>query len=279
MALISIDENKCKKDGICVNECPMVIISQPDPKSVPVAASNAEKMCLTCGHCVAVCPHGALSLKDMGVDECPPIRKEFAVNREQVEQLLRSRRSVRHFKDKAAPEELIEKLVDMAHYAPTAHNEQEVCWTVINGKDEVKKIAGIVIDGMRAMIKNDPETAKKMSLNLLVGAWDFGMDVVCRDAHHLILVYTEDANSPFAESHVTDCATALAYMELAAPSLGLGTFWNGMFLAAIKMWEPLRTALGFSGKVRCHGVLTAGYPKFKYYRMPSRTKANIRWGI
>ena len=61
MGLLIIDEEKCRKDGICVRECPMVIIKQKDENSFPEMAPGGEDICNACGHCVAVCPHGALS--------------------------------------------------------------------------------------------------------------------------------------------------------------------------------------------------------------------------
>ncbi|NQU15958.1 MAG: 4Fe-4S binding protein [Desulfobacteraceae bacterium] len=35
MGLLIIDENKCKKDGICASECPMAIIKLKDDESFP----------------------------------------------------------------------------------------------------------------------------------------------------------------------------------------------------------------------------------------------------
>ncbi len=279
MAVITIDENKCKKDGICVRECPMMIIVQSDKDAVPIEAGHGEQMCIKCGHCVAVCPHGAISHKEISVEDCPPIMEQLMVSEDQVAQFMRSRRSVRCYKEKAAPKEVIEKLIDMAHYAPTGHNDQEVRWMVVNGKQEVKKLTDMAVDGMRSLVKAQPDIANSLGLSMIVAAYDAGMDVICRDAPHLIFTYTKIDNPVMSDFHSTDCASALAYVELAAPTLGLGTCWNGLFMAAIRMWKPLRTALGFGGNIRCHGVLMAGYPKFKYYRMPMRHKADIKWGV
>ena len=66
MTLFTIDPEKCKRDGICVNECPARIIVQADKDSVPSLVEGGEALCINCGHCVAVCPHEAFSLKTMG---------------------------------------------------------------------------------------------------------------------------------------------------------------------------------------------------------------------
>ncbi len=277
MTLLTIDEEKCKRDGLCVRECPFMLITQPDPKSVPFTNQGADKLCLNCGHCVAVCPHGALSHRNMSADECLEIKKELVVDVAQVEQLLRSRRSIRAFKDKVVPQDVLEKLIDLAHYAPTAHNDQEVQWVVVSGFENVKKIAGMAVDSMREIIKNNPDSPINVNLGMIVGAWDMGLDVVCRNAPHFICAHAEHGTSPFSEYYPLDCATALAYVELAAPSLGLGTCWNGIVLSNIAKWQPLRDFLGIPEMNICYGALIAGYPKVKYYRMPLRNTPRVIW--
>ena len=42
MAFLTIDETKCKKDGICAAECPRRIIIQEDDKSFPQVTQTDE---------------------------------------------------------------------------------------------------------------------------------------------------------------------------------------------------------------------------------------------
>jgi nitroreductase/NAD-dependent dihydropyrimidine dehydrogenase PreA subunit len=276
MSLITIDENKCNKDGICVKECPLALLAQEDEKSIPKVADNAETMCIHCGHCVAVCPTGALSLIDIDANECLPIKKELMLNSEQVEQFLRSRRSIRNFKEKEVPKETIAKLIDLARYAPTAHNDQAVEWIVICGKDEIKKYTELVVEYFRQVLNEDPKDSRKNHYDLIVGAWDMGIDIIGRNASQLIFTHASK-KEVFSSFYATDCATALGYMELAAPSLGLGTCWNGMYLTAINESKALRDALCIPEQNGCYGALMAGYPAVKYYRMPTRKEPKIIW--
>ena len=71
MKLFTVDEQKCKRDGICAAECPRAIIDFRDDGSVPRPTADAETVCIHCGHCVAVCPHGALALSDLAPGDCP----------------------------------------------------------------------------------------------------------------------------------------------------------------------------------------------------------------
>ena len=105
MSLFLIDEKKCKRDGICVAECPMQIIEMKDAKSLPTPTADAAQRCIKCGHCVAVCPHGAFTHTMMNAGDFPSMKKEFALSPGQAEHFLRSRRSVRTYQDKSIERE------------------------------------------------------------------------------------------------------------------------------------------------------------------------------
>ena len=79
MSHFIIDQDKCKRDGICAAECPMRII-EFKADHVPTPVENAEELCIHCGHCVAICPHGAFSLADMKPEECPPVKNDLALS-------------------------------------------------------------------------------------------------------------------------------------------------------------------------------------------------------
>ena len=116
MAILTIDETKCKQDGICAAECPRRIITQVDDASYPQIAEADEAYCMVCGHCVAVCPHGALDHASMTADDCLPVREEYLVSPEQVVHFLRARRSIRAYKKKDVPRGKVTKLIDVARF-------------------------------------------------------------------------------------------------------------------------------------------------------------------
>src|SRR4030042_610049 len=122
MSLFVIDPTKCKRDAICAAECPARIIRLKDKESFPEPIENAEEYCINCGHCVAVCPHAALSHEIMGPEDCPDIKRELLPRADQIDHLLRSRRSIRTFKAEPLDRETLLGLIDTARYGPTAHN-------------------------------------------------------------------------------------------------------------------------------------------------------------
>lgn len=152
MSYFEIDAEKCMHDGICVAECPMRILEIKDASLPPSPVEGAEEKCIRCGHCVAVCPHGAFSLEEMKTEDCPPVRNDMALSVEHVEHFLRSRRSIRTYQDKAIEREKLEKLIDIARYAPTGTNSQQVKWLAVNSRDGVRSMAGLVVDLIRHLI-------------------------------------------------------------------------------------------------------------------------------
>jgi nitroreductase/NAD-dependent dihydropyrimidine dehydrogenase PreA subunit len=273
MKFISVDRNKCNQDGICVSECPARIIVMDAKEGYPVPASDFKDFCLKCGHCVSVCPADALHLDWLGPEECPPINKERGVTPEQAEQFLCGRRSIRTFKEKKVPRELIEKLLQVACAAPSARNQQPWHWIVIQDPAEIRKIAGMVIDAMRSVVQADPETARTMGFPRTVAFWDQGYDRICRGAPLLIISHA-DKNWMFGPE---DTALALSLLDLYATSLGLGACWAGLVYKTVNVYPPLFEALSLPADHLAFGAMMIGYPKFKYRRIPVRNKPRVTW--
>ncbi|MCL6638110.1 MAG: nitroreductase family protein [Firmicutes bacterium] len=268
-----IDSEKCRRDGICARDCPMGIIRFNGPDALPSAVHGAAEVCINCGHCVAVCPHGALSLRGMKAEECSPLRKELLPTPEQAAHFLTSRRSIRQYKARPVTREILSRLIEVAGYAPSGHNIRPVNWLVIEDGAEVKRLAGLVIDWMRLMIKEKPELAGPLHMDKVVSFWEKGVDRICRGAPHVILAHAP-ASLRVAQP---SCTIALTYLELAAYSMGLGACWAGFFAAAAAAYPPLTRELGLPEGHQCFGAMMVGYPAVQYHRIPLRKKPAITW--
>ena len=273
MSLITVNQEKCKQDGICAEVCPAGIIELKGKDLFPALIDGGDAVCISCGHCVAVCPHGAMSHVAMKPEDCPPVRDEWLLNPEQVEHFLRSRRSIRTFKKQLAGQDVLGKLIDVARFAPSGHNLQPVQWAVIYHSDEVRRLAEEVIDWMRFLIHEGSPLVTTLNLKRVVAFWEAGFDPICRNAPHVIVAnaHKEDRGAPSA------CTIALTYLELAAPSFGLGACWAGYLNAAAISWKPLHKALELPEGNVSYGAMMVGYPKFKYYRLPLRNDSKIIW--
>ncbi|MBF0201301.1 MAG: nitroreductase family protein [Desulfamplus sp.] len=269
MNLISIDREKCVKDAICAAECPVKIIDVQN--GFPEIIKGTEKFCINCGHCVAVCPSAALSHKNISIEDCLEINPDLAIGPQQVEQFLRSRRSIRSYKKKPVEKELLEKLITLAGHAPSGHNLQPVHWHVIHEREELTKLCSHVVDWMRWMIKEQPQAAALLELEMVVKGQEAGNDIITRDAPHLILAHGIQ-KSPIAQPA---CTIALTWLELTLPSFGLGGCWCGFFNAAAMFWPPLQKELGLKQGHISYGAMMVGYPRYAYHRMPPRNPPRI----
>jgi nitroreductase/NAD-dependent dihydropyrimidine dehydrogenase PreA subunit len=272
MRRLIVDETKCKKDAVCANECPMAIIKFGSDNGFPELVPGGDQACLVCGHCVAVCPHGALSHSEIPVDDCPAIEKELVIDQHQAAQFLRSRRSIRFFKDEPPDRATIQRLIEIARYAPTAGNTQRVEWLVLTDRRKIKGMAGTAADWMRALLEKAPQSAPPY-MPVVVRAWDMGFDAILRDAPVLIV-----ASAPReADNGMVDVTLALSYLELAAPTLGLGTCWAGLLQGALLSSSAVRAALGLPDGHPHHYPMMIGRPKTKYCRLPQRKPPKITW--
>ena len=270
--MLTIDESLCKKDGFCVVECPVGVITMRDSNSLPETVKGAETACLLCGHCVAVCPHGALSHYGTPLETCTEIDKELTIDGDQGIQFLRSRRSVRLFKEKPVSRKTVEQLISVARYAPTGSNLQLVEWVVFDDKDTLLELSGHAVDWMRETLKQSPMSAPPYMAKL-IDAWDAGHDAILRNAPAIILgMVNKDGRNG-----LVDTTIALTYIDLIAPKFGLGTCWAGLLQGAMINWPPTKKAIGISDEYPFHYPMMVGYNKSRYYRMPERNLPQITW--
>jgi nitroreductase len=106
------------------------------------------------------------------------------------------------------------------------------------------------------------------------GARETGKDIVLRDAPHLIVALC-DKSFPGGPNNAH---FSLAYAELFAPSVGVGTCWAGFFLlAAFSGYTALFDILNLPEGKTVAGALMAGYPRHKHRRLVDRNPLNVQW--
>ena len=273
MSLPNVDHHKCNRDGRCAAVCPARIIRMDAQENYPVPTPDFTELCLKCGHCVAICPTGAFRLDWLGPQDCKPITRELSVTPGQAEQFLCARRSVRAFRERPVPREMLEKLLEIACHAPSAKNGQPWHWVVVLDPSEVRRLAGMVVDWMRHVIRGNPEDEAIQGFIRVVRSWDEGYDRICRGAPHLIVAHAERTWGFGAE----DCALALGLLDLYGTSVGLGACWAGYFYQAVNAHAPLFEALGLPPGHAAFGAMMVGYPRFCYQRIPVRIRPRVTW--
>lgn len=269
--LLSIDESKCKRCGQCASVCPMglVVIGSRSPRTL----RTASERCIRCGHCVAACPVGLLRHEQLPAEPCLPLDHDWRGTPDAVGQLIRGRRSIRHYKPEAVKKSVLLSVLDAARYAPTAMNSQSVKWRVVYNEGEVKKLSSAVIDWMRELMRKDEAVAGRYSAATLVAAWDAGLDPILRGSPHVLVAYGAQ-DDPMASG---SCMIALTTADLAAQSLGLGTCWAGFLHLAARSAPAVQEALALPAGHVMHGGLMIGYPAQTYHCVPPRKPLAVDW--
>lgn len=270
---ITFDGDACTRCGICAEVCPNGIIMQERQGALPLLVPAREATCIRCGHCVAVCPTGAISAGYPAEGPQYLTDGSAAIAPADLAAYLRSRRSIRRYEDRTVDRETIEALLDVVRFAPSGVNRQPVHWLIAHDPAEVHRLAGLTVEWMRKMVESGAGHPLTPIFPAVVRAWDAGEDPIFRGAPHLVVAHAEASN----QSAFMDSIIALTWLEVAAPSFGLGTCWAGFFQIAVMSSPELAAALDLPEGHALQSAMFFGYPKYRSVRVPGREKARITW--
>lgn len=269
MLPVIIDPELCKADELCVHECPLAVLTVEERGQVPTVHPKRTNYCINCGHCVAICPTGAITLSAFEGEKAAPFKKEELPEYGAVETLIKSRRSARKFKKEPLNVQEISELIHLTAYAPSGHNAQPVSWTVLDTPEKVHELGEIVVEWMNDMVQQKNPLAEKLFLAGLVNAWKKGNDVICRDAPAVTVAWSpQQGITPQA-----DTVIATNTLELAAHAKGYGVCWAGYVVLAAAYSQKVLDYLGIPEGHMAHGALFLGHPATKYRNIPPRLKA------
>jgi nitroreductase/ferredoxin len=266
---VAIDQETCTRCGICADVCMWSIIAPPEGDTPARIREEKAAFCIACGQCEAFCPSGSVVAGGRAGTE--PASPAGAISPEALGSYLKSRRSVRHYRDEPVPREMIEAVLDVARYAPSGGNGQPVEWLVVHDPAAVRTIAGLTIDWMRELAKRDHPMSGYVPG--LIAAWERGADVICRGAPHLVIPFVPEA-SPIAP---IDAIIALTHVDIAAPAFDLGTCWAGFVAMACREHAPLREFLALPAGMTPAYAMMLGFPRFRPHQIPDRKPLRATW--
>jgi ferredoxin len=105
MALFTINEAKCLRDGVCADVCPAGLI-KINGTEFPSPIPNTEDACIHCWHCVMCCPMKAFEHQAISPSSSIVISPELPSSLEQLERLIISRKSMRSFLPKPVSQDI-----------------------------------------------------------------------------------------------------------------------------------------------------------------------------
>lgn len=269
MSLIQVDQARCSQCGLCAKVCPARVLAMGEQGPTVIT----PQACNSCGHCVAICPRMAIDHQKAPLVHQKAIKKFPVLTPETAEDFLRSRRSIRCYKQTPVPQEKLQQLVTIAHFAPTASNSQGVSYMIIQNKELLKKITQLTIQWMEEQLLQGTGTHYSFPYHVRTYRED-NKDPILRDAPHLILA-TAPKNLPARRENTI---FALTYLELFAPSLGLGSCWAGLLEKCLfANYPPLLDLFSIPEDQCITGAVMVGYPQYRYQRLTDRNPLQVTW--
>lgn len=265
-----INEQKCTRCGLCIKDCPVKIISFAG--EIPAITEEKEGNCLKCQHCLAICPTAALSILGINPDDCQTL-DGYLPEPEQLETLIRGRRSVRHYRDENVAPHTIQQLLNIAGQAATGVNSRQVLFTVVDDKEMMAKLRDKVMAGLGHLVQTDALPDNRKFFEKFVYLWqEKGVDTLFRGAPHLVIASApQECPTPKA-----DCIIALTTFELYAQNLGVGTVWDGFAQWSINDLLPeLKQILRIPENHIMGYVMAFGYPAVTYQRTVEHGEAHV----
>ncbi len=269
MLNFTINKEKCTGCGLCVQDCPSMIIAIGD---YPYIREGKESHCIRCQHCLAVCPEGALSIFGKNPEDSITVDKKLP-DPELLIRMMKTRRSVRKYKDENLAPGLIKKVLETAAFAPTGHNDNSVLLTLCDNRESFMNIKELFYSAVRDESDRGNRNRNLPLLSKFQVLWKKkNIDVLFRGAPHMVIASAPET----ATTAMEDCIISLSYLELAANSSGIATLWNGMVKWVLTDIAPyLRSSLGIPENHIIGGVLVFGKPDISYARAVQSEGLNI----
>lgn len=270
MPSLIVDPTKCTKCGICVKVCPSKLINFGESGFPEMDARHAAQ-CIECGHCAMFCPACANSLSFLKAEDMVKVADLPMPKKEEGLNLLRTRRSIRRFKQESVSKEIFDEMFEVVKMAPTACNDQPVRWIVSEDPQKTKDITNYVLSWLRGEIFKDPVAPLSLVAAQMIARAREGEDMILRGAPHVAMAVV-----PKEHRWPQDASIALTYLELAAHAAGVGACWGGFLTLAVESSEDIRKFLGIGDDEVMVGAQMLGYPSLRPTRQfAPRRELNI----
>lgn len=143
---------------------------------------------------------------------------------EQFEQLIRTRRAVRHFNPDSLPEGMVERLLECARWAPSGYNLQPVHFFVVESAERKPPLRAACMD--QAQVEEAPVTV-----------------VFCGDRqvvrHNFAKVLKMDKEAGAISPRYEARLRKFVPLALGRGPLGIGWLWKAVLPPSLRLFTPI----------------------------------------
>lgn len=240
---------------------------------------------------MAVCKTKSIVVDGLGYDSNFMDLPQNNVDYNAFIDFLANRRSIRNFKDKAVPRDIIEKVLKAISFAPYGAEPEKIHITVVNDRKKIESALPYIESFLDKIVKwiehpiasrmmkrrSSPEKYNTVKNHLYpiakLGNYKLKEgDRITRNAPAIIILHARKD----AEEHTSNSMIYATYLMLAAHSLGLGATIIGIVPPSINRVREIREIFRIPDENEAIMSLILGYPKIKYKRTIVR-KRQAEW--
>lgn len=275
-----VQKHNCTGCGLCIADCPPSVITLDDNKKAQIATEN----CMSCSHCAMICPVNAITADGQKLPEYPS--GELCLN-EQIEHIVRSKRSVRTYRNAPVAQADIDAILESGKMTATASNSMQCQATLLTGA-QVSMATSLMATQLLKLVKfmkspipqlfiktigrkgpaakyANKETIKSFEA-ILKESRDGGEDRIFFKAPAVVILTYDKKKKMFGR---TDTALAGAHMMLTGHGRSVESCMIGFAELALKN-KKVRAKLGIPANRMVGLVFTLGYTNKRYLRYPAR---------
>lgn len=275
-----INSETCNNCLFCAEVCPNLLIEKNE-LGLTSFKSEFYDLCITCGHCMAICPTNSIQIdgleygKDLIEGKTEIIEFDLFLN------LLSNRRAIRQYKNKKLELEKIEKIIEAISKAPVSFcpNSLEIC--VINSREKLVSILPDFIKFYEDIVKMLDKPIVRFFIKKSVNKETFitltkdiyplfkyklpfikgqNIDAIFRGAPVAILIHADKK----VANHTEDGIIAMTHGIIAAQALGLGSCPVSLIPPAINRGTEIKQKLNIPKENEVISSFIVGYSKHKY---------------
>lgn len=251
---VIIDTNKCVGCGMCARVCAAHNIAINHKKAETVLAG-----CLMCGQCTAICPKKAVYISGYTAGQMEK-EEDIRLKPDDILEVIRFRRTIRQFKQKEIPKEVIGQILEAGRLTHTAKNMQDVSFVVL--QKEKNRVEQMAVSQFRKL-KRFADFFSPMVRNNKIDDHFFFFD-----APIVIAVLAKNK---------TNGILAAQNMEFVAEAHGLGVLYSGYFTMAANASRKMKNVMKVPRGKHVAMTLVIGYPNVKFLRSVQRKELDVTY--